>query len=264
MDRHRPWYRQVSSIVAVGALVVSLVSAVASYQLQASAETRAQTRERVQDRSDLRTILQRLIVLPRELQELYTAYPGAAVELSRNVIAEYALLTGQAVKIIENLDQADNDDVTASEYNSLAEALTHLPGGQEEARFYFQRAEDRANTLTEEITAVRWIGIIEDQMGSQEAMRAQFERALQVTHEYPSTTDFVRASTDTETYLQWATHEFVNGNCADAARISNDGYQLATQEGVFAADSGVSARYQALLESVSECVDSAATTADGG
>ena len=127
-DKHRPWYRQVSSIVAIGALVVSLLSAVASYQLQTTAETRAQTRERVQDRSDLRSILQRLIVLPREIQELYTAYPGAAAELSRNVISEYALLTGQAVKIIENLDQADDDDVSASEYNALATALSRCRG----------------------------------------------------------------------------------------------------------------------------------------
>jgi len=264
LDRHRPWYRQVSSIVAIGALVVSLLSAVASYQLQTSAETRAQTRERVQDRSDLRSILQRLIVLPRELQELYTAHPGAAVELSRNVIAEYALLTGQAVKIIENLDQADDDDVSASEYNALAEALSHLPGGQEEARTYFQRAADRANNLTEEITAVRWIGILENQMGSREAMRAQYERALEVTQEYPSTTDFVRAVTDTETYLQWATHEVANGSCVDAERISNDGYEVATEEGVFRADASVSARYQALLASVSACVPNAAASADGG
>ena len=251
-DKHRPWYRQVSSIVAIGALVVSLLSAVASYQLQTSAETRAQTRERVQDRSDLRSILQRLIVLPREIQELYTAYPGAAAELSRNVISEYALLTGQAVKIIENLDQADDDDVSASEYNALATALSQMPGGHEEARTYYQRAADRANNLTEEITAVRSIGILENQMGSYEAMRAQYERALEVTQEYPST-DFIRAATDTETYLQWATHEVSNGSCDDAERILNSAYEVATEEGVFTADASVSARYQALLVSLSEC-----------
>ena len=63
------------------------------------------------------------------------------------MIAEYALLTGQAVKIIENLDQADDDDVSASEYNALAEALSHLPGGQEEARTYFQRAAGSGKQL---------------------------------------------------------------------------------------------------------------------
>ena len=245
-DKHRPWYRQVSSIVAIGALIVSLLSAVASYQLQTSAETRAQTRERVQDRSDLRSILQRLIVLPRELQELYTAYPGSAAELSRNVVSEYALLTGQAVKIIENLDQVDDDDVSASEYNALATALSQMPGGHEEARTYFQRAADRANNLTEEITAVRSIGILENQMGAYDAMRAQYERALEVTRneEYP-VTDFVRATTDTETYVQWASHEIANGSCVDAERILDS---------AFAADASVSARYEALLVSLSDCV----------
>jgi tetratricopeptide (TPR) repeat protein len=254
-DKHRPWYRQVSSIVAIGALVVSLLSAVASYQLQTSAETRAQTRERVQDRSDLRSILQRLIVLPRELQELYTAYPGSAAELSRNVVSEYALLTGQAVKIIENLDQVDDDDVSASEYNALATALSQMPGGHEEARTYFQRAADRANNLTEEITAVRSIGILENQMGAYDAMRAQYERALEVTRneEYP-VTDFVRATTDTETYVQWASHEISNGSCVDAERILNSAHEVATEAGVFVADASVSARYEALLVSLSECV----------
>lgn len=254
-DKHRPWYRQVSSIVAIGALIVSLLSAVASYQLQTSAETRAQTRERVQDRSDLRSILQRLIVLPRELQELYTAYPGSAAELSRNVVSEYALLTGQAVKIIENLDQVDDDDVSASEYNALATALSQMPGGHEEARTYFQRAADRANNLTEEITAVRSIGILENQMGAYDAMRAQYERALEVTRneEYP-VTDFVRATTDTETYVQWASHEIANGSCVDAERILDSAYEIATETGVFAADASVSARYEALLVSLSDCV----------
>ena len=112
-DKHRPWYRQVTSWVAIGALVVSLLSAVAGFQLETSAETRAQFRERQQERSDLRSILQRLIVLPIENQEIFTAYPGAAAELSKTVTSEYALLTGQAAEIIEQLRKTGNDDVSA-------------------------------------------------------------------------------------------------------------------------------------------------------
>jgi tetratricopeptide (TPR) repeat protein len=262
MDKHRPWYRQVTSLVAIGALVVSLLSAVAGFQLQTSAETRAQSRERVQDRSDLRSILQRLIVLPIEVQELYTAYPDAAAELSRNVTSEYALLTGQAVEIIENLRKADNDDVSASEYNALATAINHLPGGHEEARIYYGRAADRANNLTEAITAVRSIAVLDYQMGAYEAMRAQFERAVEVTKEYPST-DFVRAETVTETYLTWAAHEIFSGSCVVAEQILDRAYEAATEEDVFTLNATLDARHQALLVSLSECVPSAAAAADG-
>lgn len=253
MDRHRPWYRQVSSIVAIGALVVSLFSAVASYQLQTTAETRAQTRERVQDRSDLRSILQRLILLPLEVQKLYTDYPDAAAELSRNVTSEYGLLTGQAIKIVENLRQADDDDVSASEYIALANALTHLPGAQDEARIYFGRAADRANNLTEAISAVRSIAVMNYQLGDYEAMHAQFERASEVTQDYPAT-DFVRAETDTETYLTWAAHEVAIGSCVVAEQILDRADEAATEEDIYTQNANLDARRQALLVSVPECV----------
>ncbi|SBS74164.1 hypothetical protein MIPYR_50225 [uncultured Microbacterium sp.] len=248
--------------MAIGALVVSLLSAVASYQLQTSAETRAQSRERVQDRSDLRSILQRLILLPTLTQELYTDYPEAAAELSRNVTSEYALLTGQAATIIENLRRTGADDVSASEYNALASAITHLPGGQEEARTYFGRAVKRANNLTEGITAVRSIAVLDYQMGEYESMRAQFERAVGVTQKYPAT-DYVEAETVTETYLMWAANEIVLGNCDAAQGILDRADEAATEVGVFTSNAILRARHEAVRQSLSGCVSSEAAPADG-
>lgn len=248
--------------MAIGALVVSLLSAVASYQLQTNAETRAQSRERVQDRSDLRTILQRLIVLPTLTQELYTDYPDAAAELSRNVTSEYALLTGQAVTIIENLRRTGEDDVSASEYNALASAITHLPGGQEEARTYFGRAADRANNLTEGITAVRSIAVLDYQMGAYETMRAQFERAVGVTQKYPSTA-YVEAETVTETYLMWAANEIFLGNCDDAQVILDRADEAATKVDGFTLNAVLGARHESLRQSLSECLSSEAAPEDG-
>lgn len=251
-DRHRPWYRQVTSLVAIGALVVSLLSAVASFQLQTSAETRAQLRERHQDRSDLRSILQRLLVLPVENQEIYTLYPAAATELSKTVTSEYALLTGQAAEIIEQLVQAGEDDVSASEYNALAVALLRLSGGQEQARTYFERAAKRADNLTDEVTAVRGIAGLDFAAGSLEDMRIQFERAVEITDDYPSTA-YLRAYTHAETYLQWAANEISSASCTHAEDVLDRADEATTGQNIFTRDSNMNSRYQGLLTSLATC-----------
>lgn len=251
IDKHRPWYRQVSTIVAIGALVVSLLSAAAGIQLQTAAETRAQLRDSAEDRSGLRSILQRLIVLPLETQELYTAYPEAAVELSRNVTSQYAMLTGQAVEIINQirLRQAGDDGLSASDYNALATAMTILPGGNQEARIYFDRAADRARNLTDALTAIRSMAALDFASGSYEAGRAQYERALEMTQEYPST-PFLIASTDMETYLQWGAYELSIRGCVEAERVLDAASDIATEEDVFAWDANMKTRHEELLKSL--------------
>jgi hypothetical protein len=251
-DKHRPWYRQVTSLVAIGALVVSLLSAVAGFQLQTNAETRAQSRERAQDRSDLRSILQRLIVLPVELQSIHTEYPNMAGELSKTVTSEYALLTGQAGEIIEQLRRAGKDDVSASEYNTLAIGLIRLAGGEEKARTYYERAADRADNLTDASTAARGIAGLDFAEDSFEDMRAQFELAVEVIGKYDAGA-YLRASSQTETYMQWAGFEIAGANCAHGREALQRAEEEAAQEKVFTLDPSMNARYQGLLTSLSQC-----------
>ncbi len=263
-DKHRPWFRQATTLVAIGALVVSLLSAVGGFQLQSNAETRAALRERAQDRSDLRSILQRLIVLPLETQELYTDYPPeTALELSRNVTSEYALLTGQAVKIIEQLGKTDNDDVSAAEYNALATAMLFTQGKQEQARAYFQSAIDRAKTLIDAVSAIRSIAQIDFQQGSYDAMREQYERALEATQSYPSTA-FDVGVTNMETYLLCATFEVSIQRCVDAKALVERALEAATEGNVFARDATMKTRYDKMETTVSGCVTNQSAPATDG
>ena len=135
-----------------------------------------------------------------------------------------------------------------AEYNTLAIALLSVAGRHDQARVYYERAADRADNLTDEGTAVRGIAGLDFAMGSLEEGRAQFERAVEVTGEYPSTAYF-RGLTETETYLQWATYEISHGDCVHAERALKHAEEAASEENIFAVDGTMNARYQALLAS---------------
>jgi hypothetical protein len=116
----KPWYQQAPSIVAVLALVFSLITTYLSYD-------RDRRLDRQADRTELRSLIQRLTALPRENFELVQKYkdePAAAVQFSGFILNENLILTNQAVDIIRRIPGL----VSASEALAVAAALVSLVG----------------------------------------------------------------------------------------------------------------------------------------
>src|SRR5215475_5713683 len=112
----KPWYKEVATIISLAAFVFSFGTTVFSYK-------RAHDQDIHNFRAELRGLLQRLVVLPKENVEIYQKYgtdPSRVIELSGYVNQENVLISKQASEIIERLPK---NEVSATDYYSVAVAL---------------------------------------------------------------------------------------------------------------------------------------------
>lgn len=119
MKKHTPWYKTVPTIISLLALLFSFGTTYFSYS-----HTKAQDIQTL--KSELRTMLQRLALLPKENFELtkkYTNDPATVAFLSGYINQENALLAQQAAEIAKNLPI---DRVSATEYYAIALAFQNL------------------------------------------------------------------------------------------------------------------------------------------
>ena len=254
-ERTRPWYRQASIVVAIAALLVSLVSGGVGAILQSAAESRARraderaiAQQQQQDRSDLRTILQRLAALPRENATLYQQFGQSAAALSVNVTSETSLLVGQANTIVDRIPNL----VSAAEYNALGTATLLLPGTQRQATMHFEQAAGRADNLNDQLTAVRSLAILGFTSGSLDEGRGHFNEALQLINK-AKPLPFWDAYITTETRMQWARQELVH-DCNRARTQLNLGKAAAERQNLIAAQpQAIGGPYEELRALVATC-----------
>jgi hypothetical protein len=111
-----PWYKSTSTIVSAVALLFSFGTTFVSYQ-----------RTKLQDvhalRAELRTLLQRLVALPKddfEFKQKYALNPQAVNFLSGYINQENAMLARQADEIVKKLPK---EQVSATELLAVGQAL---------------------------------------------------------------------------------------------------------------------------------------------
>lgn len=195
----RPWHKNVSLWVSILALLFSFGTTFVSYR-------RAEAQDVQSTRQELRGLLQRLAILPRENVEnskKYSADPAAMTAIGGFINQENALLARQAAELAKRLPQRA---ISAAEYYSVAVALQSaydLAGAVE----FLELIPDKTTDFNTEIAALRMKASMHFAHGSPESGRVEFQKALDIFSKYPSYDAFTRVSTNIWTELGWASAE---------------------------------------------------------
>lgn len=203
MKRQDPWFKNVSVVVSVLALLFSFGTTYVSYN-----RTNAQDIQSL--RSELRGVLQRLASLPKENFEMAKKYqddPDGSGLLSSLTAQENSLLVRQAAEMARKLPVGQ---VSAIEYFSIASALRDsydIDGAMEFQRLAFKSSTAFADSLA----ATRMLADLLFLQGQPEAGRMEYQRALNIFSRYKGYHDYVQKSTHIMTELNWASSEAQSG-----------------------------------------------------
>jgi hypothetical protein len=199
MGQKAPWYRNISTILSIVALCFSFGTTFVSY-------IRTEKQDIQNTRQELRGLLQRLAVLPKEYVEIEKKYASdqAAMQVIGGLInQESTLLVRQAAELAKKLPK---NLVSSTEYYSIAVALQSsydLVGAAEFLKYTIEAAKD----FNTEIAAIRMTAAMHYQRGKPEAGRVEYQRALDIFAKYPEFDPFTRASTNISTELAWTGSE---------------------------------------------------------
>lgn len=193
----------ISIIVSIIALLFSFGTTFVSYK-----RTKAQDIENL--RSELRGLLQRLALLPKdnfELNKKYVDDPEGIRYLSSLINQENALLARQAAQIAKKLPK---DLVSATEYYAIGVALQNSYNNDGAIEFQ-QLAVKASNDFNDEIAALRMHADLLFLKGEPETGRVEYQKALNVFSRYKGFNEFTQKSTHIFTELNWATSEANSG-----------------------------------------------------
>ena len=210
MGQRTPWYRNTSTLISVLALLFSFGTTFVSY-------TRTKAQDIQNARIELRGLLQRLSVLPRdnfELTKKYSDDPGAVSQLSSYLNQENALLARQAAEMALRIPR---DYVSATEYYAVAVAL-QAAYNNERANEFLRLAIDSSKDFSDKIAALRAHANLLFVVGQLEAGRAEYGKALKIFEVYPAYNEYTRNSTNVWTELAWAYAEAGAGSSESAMR----------------------------------------------
>ena len=220
-SQKKPRYKDVSTLIALMALLFSFGTTYVSYQ-----RTNAQDIQNT--RQELRGLLQRLEALPKENLEVSKRYqddPSAMAFASSLINQENILLSRQAAELARKLPQ---NTVSATEYFAIAgafQAASNIQSAQE----FLELSIANAKTFGDEIAALRMNANLEFISGHPEAGRVTYQRALNIFAKYPGYDAYTINSTNIWTELSWATSEVAIGNATLAdQQIANAESALST------------------------------------
>lgn len=203
MAAKRPWYRDLSTLVAILALTFSFGTTYVSYK-------RADAQDILASRAELRLLLQRLAALPKENLEITERYAEDAASLayaSGYISQETGLLARQAAEIANRLPR---DQVTSSEYHAVSLALWNA-GDAAAALPFAVHAIESATDAASAANALRAYGGDLFSLGQFEEGRKQYQAALGLFDKYPGYSDYYQKSTHFITQSAWAVWEANNG-----------------------------------------------------
>lgn len=194
-----PWYKNISLMVSVIALMFSFGTTYVSYRRTAAQDIQS-------TRQELRGLLQRLAALPKEgvdISKKYSSDPAAMALVSGFLNQENALLARQAAEFAKKLPV---DSVSGTEYYAIAIALQNsydLAGVSEFLKYSIQAAKD----FNTEIAALRMTANLQFIQGHPESGRVEYQKALDIFSKYPGYDAFTKTTTNVWTELAWATSE---------------------------------------------------------
>lgn len=199
-----PWYKSMSIVLSVVALIFSFGTTFVSYK-------RTQSQDINDARVELRGLLQRLASLPREHYEITKKYekidPLALTSISSTFNQENALLARQAAGIAKKLS---SEYVSATEYYAIGVALQNA-FNVDGAKEIFTKAIDSSTDLSDRIGALRGRANLLFMIGQPGEGRVDYQRALNVFSDSDfrntSHNQYTMKSTHVETELGWASSE---------------------------------------------------------
>ncbi len=253
-----PWYRNIQSLVAVLALLLSLSTTVVSgYWARTQgeiAEQRLRQQEIHDARTELRGLLQALSELARKNEELVTMSDSlAASRLSSSYASETSILLSQALELMDTIP----DHVSSSEYLSVALPLA-ATGDYGRAETRIERAIELASNAFDYTSAIRTHAMLLFLKGDFEGGRARLTEALDAWSVFPPLTRFEQTVGDWTTEMTWADQERIQGNCDEAKDHLNQARAYLTDLGN-AAPSAYQRQYAALAQFVAQCIPGEAT-----
>ncbi len=161
----------------------------------------------IQDnRRELRTLLERLIAIPREKIEFNQKHAGdreALFAYDQICNQENTLLSRQAAEVARRLK---SKYVSATEYLSIGFALQrayNLQGAKE----FLELASKSATDFNDKIAAIRTLAYIYFLLGKPEDGRAKYREAVQIFSEYQGYDQYTQFTTNIQTELNWSNAE---------------------------------------------------------
>jgi hypothetical protein len=199
----KPWYRNVSTILAAVALLFSFGTTYVSYRRTAVQDVQSL-------RQELRGLLQRLASLPKEnvdIQRRYADDPAVMGLVSGYINQENTLLARQAAELAKKLP---SDSVSAIEYYAIGLALQNAYDTAAAGEF-FEYSNQTAKDFNTEISALRSTATLRFIQGQPESGRVEYQKALNVFSKYPGYDLYTKTSTNIWTELSWAGSEYTVG-----------------------------------------------------
>ncbi|HEY0604669.1 MAG TPA: tetratricopeptide repeat protein [Herpetosiphonaceae bacterium] len=219
VSKPQRWFSDATTLIALGALLFSLVTTFFSYW-------QAQIQEIDDSRTELRTIISRMSQIPRDYlvytQTLTDA--NTVVELNGSLQAENAMLAARAYEISKDIP----DYLTPSEYHLLAQSL-FLSNQVERSLEINEFTIAKASGVNDLVPALQGKASILMLMGDVNGGRAIFQTALDVFQRYPTPIKFYELTTHFSTHMDWANAEFTIGQCAEGLKHLEEAHALLSQ-----------------------------------
>jgi hypothetical protein len=198
-EKAKPWYRDLSTMMSVLALVFSFGTTYVSCR-------RTAAQDLLSTRQDLRSLLQRMAALPKENVEIAKKYaddPASQTLVSGFINQENTLLAKQAAELTRLLPPRT---VSATEYYAVALALQNaydLAGASE----FFTRAVDAAGDFNTDIGVRRARANLFFLLGRPDEGREAYRQAADIFLKYPGFDSYTKTATSVQTELSWAYSE---------------------------------------------------------
>jgi hypothetical protein len=202
-----PWFKTPSVVVAILAFLLSLTTGILSIQ-------RSYQQDIHQTRSELRGLIQRLLSITRE-----GAVPinsGSALSVIGSNSNEMLLVSQQAAELIGVLSSMPiGGNVTASEYNLVADALLNNGMLESSAKLYEESLRLRHMTLAERVGSMRGHSAAILRGGDIDRGRKEYVDLINFISNNDSAIGYNRYLDVSYTYANWAISESVVNPCGN-------------------------------------------------
>lgn len=206
--RNKPWWRDTTTLVSVGALALTVLTVFLS-RVDAGRTDDAAKRDR------LTNMIQRITGLQRENAELQTKYPANWQTVASVLNTDRVILTRQAGELIKQIP----DLVNATEYYAVGLELSRS-GETALGREMLDEAVKRARNYLEYTAAVRQQAEIRfglDDLAGGRALMARAGKVFEEKQEFAAgTSAFLRASHAVDNEVRWALLEQAVRQCVQA------------------------------------------------
>lgn len=215
LGKEKPWYQNISIIIAMSALLLSIVTTSVSY-------IRSAHEDYLSSRVELRELVSQLTMIPIEhanVAETYAGKPQVLSQLSAQLNTKNLMLGRQAVSVVERLESSlfGRDSVLDVEFVAIGTALgnSYIYDIAEE---YFDKGVSRTSDPATAAGALRARASMSLVKRDTDELRALMSEASVIFKkvEFESAPQIYKDVTNATTYIQWAIAESILGNCAES------------------------------------------------